>query len=289
MALDTVDVRQSRAVKKTIFASSGGMTHRAGPVLDGVDPVTLIADSVGPCPATFDPATASAFCTFKQWHAIERQDRAADVSPMASGDVLPLAFVARPPNGDSLLEFDTYRGGADLKLADATLGADGAVTSVGNVRSALAGCAGLAGKDVDVRGPEWSYDGTKLVFAARPGAASGLDLWLLDVGAGGACRQLTTDGGRMPGPGARAQLRSGVRARRQRGVRVDARRDADAEELPAQRRPLPRRARAGLRRARADDLACSTRSSRRPSCRTGGSASPPRRRRPSSISCRAGA
>ncbi len=35
MALDTVDVKQSRAVKKTIFASSGGMTHRAGPVLDG--------------------------------------------------------------------------------------------------------------------------------------------------------------------------------------------------------------------------------------------------------------
>ena len=198
MAVDTVDVRQSRAVKKTIFASSGGMTHRAGPVLDGVDPVTLIADSVGPCPATFDPATTSAFCTFRQWHAIERQDRAAAVSPMASGDVIPLAFVARPPNGDSLLEFDTYEGGADLKLADAVMGAGGLVTSVGNVRSALASCAGLAG-DVDVRGPEWSYDGTKLIFAARPGAASGLDLWLLDVGGGGACRQLTSDGGRTSG------------------------------------------------------------------------------------------
>ena len=47
MALDTVDVRQSRAVKKTIFASSGGMTHRAGPVLDGVDQTTNLVDSVG--------------------------------------------------------------------------------------------------------------------------------------------------------------------------------------------------------------------------------------------------
>src|SRR6185503_405095 len=47
----------------------------------------------------------------------------------------------------------------------------------------------------DIRGPEWSYDGTKLIFAARPNAGSGLDLWLLDV-AGGTCRQLTTDNGR---------------------------------------------------------------------------------------------
>src|SRR5581483_10566874 len=39
MAVDTVDVKQSRAVKKTIFASSGGMTHRAGPVLESPDMV----------------------------------------------------------------------------------------------------------------------------------------------------------------------------------------------------------------------------------------------------------
>ena len=43
---------------------------------------------------------------------------------------LPLAFVARPPNPDTLLQFDTYEGGADLKLADAALGAAGMVTSV---------------------------------------------------------------------------------------------------------------------------------------------------------------
>ncbi|HEX2549993.1 MAG TPA: hypothetical protein VHK64_00240, partial [Nocardioidaceae bacterium] len=44
--------------------------------------------------------------------------------------------------------------------------------------------------------PEWSYDGRSVVFAARVGAASGLDLWLLDV-AGGTCRRLTSDNGRM--------------------------------------------------------------------------------------------
>ena len=89
---------------------------------------------------------------------------------MPPADVLPLAYVVRPPNGDCLLQFDTYRGGADLKIADATLGANGTVMGVGNVRSVLGTCAGSPAGDADVRGPEWSYDGTKLVFAARAGA-----------------------------------------------------------------------------------------------------------------------
>jgi len=205
MALDSVDVRQSRAVKKTI---TGGITHRAGALLEDQG-VTSDVPCPTPFPAQYDPtltydatnpATSRALCVLQEWHRLERADRAASVSPMAKGDVLPLVFVSRPPNADTLLQFDTYEGGADLKLADATMGdptmgAGGQVMSVGNVRSALTPCAALAGKDVDVRGPEWSYDGTKVVFAARPGAASGLDLWLLDV-AGGTCKQLTSDGGR---------------------------------------------------------------------------------------------
>ncbi len=204
MALDTVDVKQSRAVKKTILTSSVGITHRGSAVLEDEGATSDVACPT-PFPATFDPTisydpakptSARAFCVLKEWHRIERADRAASVSPMATGDVLPLAFISRPANGDSLLQFDTYEGGADLKLADATLGADGVVMAVANVRSGLTACAALAGKDVDVRGPEWSYDGTKVIFAARPGAASGLDLWELDV-AGNTCKQLTTDAGRL--------------------------------------------------------------------------------------------
>jgi hypothetical protein len=195
MAFDAVDVRQSRAVKKNIIAGSGGMTHRAGSLLE--DENAAVTD---PCPQPFDATTNTrAFCVLQAWHAQERKDRAANVSPMNAGDKLPLVFVSRPPNGDDLLHFDSYEGGADLKLADATIDATGTVTAVGNVRSALGPCAGLAGKDVDVRGPEWSYDATKVVFAARVGAASGLDLWQLDVGAG-TCAQLTTDAGRQVGP-----------------------------------------------------------------------------------------
>src|SRR5437868_12632772 len=98
-----------------------------------------------PCPVPYvppaEPPDASkppppAFCTFKEWHRIERADRAADVSPLAKGDVVRLAFVSRPANPDSLLEFDTFRGGADLKFADAHIGDNGRVDSIDNARSA---------------------------------------------------------------------------------------------------------------------------------------------------------
>ena len=195
MAPDTVDVMQSRAVKKNIFLSSGGITHRAGALIEGMD----FNVNTGTCPTPFDPMTTNAFCVLAEWHRIERADRGASVSLMATGDVLPLAFVSRPPDGDGPLEFDTFRGGADLLIADATLGARGAVTAVSNPRTVLTNCAGLTPGNVDVRGPEWSYDGTQLVFAARPSAASGFDLWVVDINKGVAstCRPLTMDGGRL--------------------------------------------------------------------------------------------
>ena len=188
MTLDSADVKQSRAIKKNIDPHTAGITHRAGPILEDAESAT------DPCPQPFDPTTNTrSICVFTEWHRLERTAAASNVSAMPA--TIPLAYVSRPPNADDLLHFDTYRGGADLKLADATVDATGKITALANVRSALTSCAGLSGQDVDVRGPEWSYDSTKLVFAARPGATSGLDLWLLDV-AGGTCKQLTSDGGR---------------------------------------------------------------------------------------------
>ena len=202
MAFDSVDVRQSRAVKKNIFPVSGGIAHRAGALLEtGTTADQTSPDSTRDCPA-FDatnPAASTAFCTFTEWHRLERVDRAASVSAMGSGDKLPLAYVIRPPDPDSLLAFDTFRGGADLMVADATLGAHGDVTSIGNARSVLGGCPGLQAGASDVRGPDFSYDGTKLIFAGRASQAVGLDLFLIDLAAGGACTQLTTDAGRIQG------------------------------------------------------------------------------------------
>jgi hypothetical protein len=186
VSLDSPDVRQSRLVKKNLLPSDGGIPHRGGPLLEGA-----VADMT--CPTPYDEMNTSAFCTVKEWHRLERIDHAADVS---SEKVLPLAFISRPPDPDGPLQFDTYRGGADLKLADAHLDDGGHFVNVDNVHSALAACSGL-GPDVDVRGPEWSYDGGRLIFAARAGADSGLDLWMLE---GKTCSRLTQDNGRMAGP-----------------------------------------------------------------------------------------
>jgi hypothetical protein len=198
VSLDSPDVRQSRLVKKNLFIkSSQGIEHRGGALLEGPGP-----DSTAPCPTPFDPATASAFCTVAEWHRLERQDHAAEVSPLAPGSTVPLAFVLRPADGDAAVEFDSFRGGANLHLADATVAAGGRIESVANSRSALGPCMGLGGRsDLDIRGPEWSADATKLVFAVREGQGGGLDLWLLEnPGAGTArCRKLTSDNGRMQG------------------------------------------------------------------------------------------
>jgi hypothetical protein len=193
MALDTVDVRQSRAVKKNIFPEEGGITHRGGPLLEDMN-----ANLSDPCPTPFDPQATNnrAICIFQEWHRLERIDHAADVSAMAAGSTLPIAVVARPPDDDNLLQFDNFRGNADLKLGTATVDATGTVTAVTLTGSALTGCAGLTPGSVDVRGPEWSYDATKLVFAARTDASTGLDLWLLDTTAG-TCTRLTSDNGRQ--------------------------------------------------------------------------------------------
>lgn len=194
VSLDTSDVRLSRLVRKNIFASHGGITHRGGALLESPG-----EDASLPCPEVFEPASASALCTLARWHAIERQEHAASVSRLAPGDVLPVAFVSRPPDGDGPVDFDTFRGGADLVLADAILSDGARIERLENPRSALAGCAGLAGRtDLDVRGPEFSMDGAQLVFAARTGAEAGLDLWLLTTQTG-ECRRLTNDNGRKQG------------------------------------------------------------------------------------------
>jgi hypothetical protein len=194
MNLDSSDVRMSRMVRKNILPSDGGIAHRGGPILQSTG-----ENIQTPCPP-FAAATASAFCTIKEWHRLERIDHAATVSALALDEILPIVYVSRPPNPDSLVQFDTFRGGADLIIADAHVGADGGIATVDNPRSLLAGCAGLvAGPELDVRGPEFSVDGARVVFAARMGAAGGLDLWLATP-TNGNCTRLTSDNGRMQGP-----------------------------------------------------------------------------------------
>jgi hypothetical protein len=195
------DVRQSRIVKKPIQSMDEGgvgLIHRGGPPLqtagDALDPAS--------CPQPWNETTSSPFCTMVEWHRLERADLIAkgEADPMTPGSALPFVAVVRPPDADRPIELDTFRGGADLVLGRMTLGPMGAVdpASGASQGSLLDNCPGVgAGRaNVDVRGPDVSYDASKVVFAMRLGQADSLDLYEVTLDAARTCRKLTDGNGR---------------------------------------------------------------------------------------------
>lgn len=191
--LDTPDPNQSRILKKNIAFERGGITHRAGITLldvsghdDGGDPDV--------CPEGEDEQPTS-YCTVVEWIRRERAVAEAEgrVSALAEGDTVPVIYVDRPANPDRVIDFANYRGGARLMRVEATLGAAGALEAFSDpVEIDLSGCG--ASGDMDVRRPDVSFDGTRMVFALRFGQSDGLNIYASDLD-GGNCTQLTSDGG----------------------------------------------------------------------------------------------
>jgi len=87
------------------------------------------------------------------------------------------------------LEFDTYQAGSDLRAATATVAADGSITVGGSI-SLLAGCGGASTATADVRGPDVSFDGTRVAFAMRTGASDPLGIWVVGIDGAG-CTRIT--------------------------------------------------------------------------------------------------
>ena len=84
-----------------------------------------------------------------------------------------VVWVERAPTTDVPQAFDTFRGGATLQLATATMDAATGDVTVGAPTDLSAAC-GLSG--ADVRGPSVSWDGSKLAFAARTSASTPLEI-----------------------------------------------------------------------------------------------------------------
>ncbi|MGN6105395.1 MAG: hypothetical protein ACTHU0_09850, partial [Kofleriaceae bacterium] len=130
MALEFPDARRSRAVAKSILAEDprvdgvGGITHRGGEVLEtpggarGAEPAS--------CAQPYDPAAnPSAFCTLQEWVRLERAGLGSQVTPMGDGDPVQIVYVERTGAAAAgPLELDTIQGGADLMVAQNTLGVD---------------------------------------------------------------------------------------------------------------------------------------------------------------------
>jgi hypothetical protein len=193
--VDVPDPRQSRILKKPVVRREEGgigLVHRGGPVLQspgdppGLDPTM--------CP-TWDPTTATPFCTLVEWHRRERADLlgAGAVDALAAGDTLSIAYVQRPPDTDALVDIDHYRPGADLILAAAVLGPLGAVSLATPVGSLLDGCPGSPSTR-DVRHPDFDYDGSRVVFAMRTSQSDTFDLYTVDVQSH-ACTKITDGNG----------------------------------------------------------------------------------------------
>ncbi len=199
LALEFPDARRGRAVAKTILEFDdrtdaatndpvGGIPHRGGPVLE--TPNSTAADPAL-CPAynpnSMPPPTA--FCTLQEWIRLERAALGTQVTNMASGQTAQIVYVQRASAATAgRLEFDTFQGGADLRISDSTYGADGGLATANAGTSLIGGC-GLGGSP-DVQAPDVANDGNRIAFAARATAGDPLGIYVVDIN-GGNCTRIT--------------------------------------------------------------------------------------------------
>lgn len=199
MALEFPDARRSRAVAKAILAEDprvdgvAGIAHRGGEVLEtpggprGAEPAS--------CAPVYNPASVpppSAFCTIQEWLRLERAALATQVTPMDSGDPISIVFVQRTGGATAgRLEFDTFQGGADLRAAQTTFGANQVIQPAGDGASILDSCGGLGiAPGADIQAPNVANDGNRVVFAARASAADPLGVFVVNLDGSG-CARLT--------------------------------------------------------------------------------------------------
>ena len=258
MAFEYPDARRGRAVAKTILPEFGGIVHRGSFALEtagsgGADPAN--------CPATYDPATSSAFCTIQQWVDIERQSLLAggEVTPMDPGDTVPIVYVQR--------QATDVTDPARVRHLPAQLRPDGRRRHPGRGPAHHLGRARRARCSTPARAPAtgpWSMsarrtsrnDGTTVAFAMQTSASDPLGVYTVNIDGTG-CQRITPaepDAERDP----HRQLRSGVVARRPVDrLRVDPGRQRGRPEPVAQAVPAPVRHladEARRHRARPDDL-----------------------------------
>ena len=172
-----------------------GARHRGGALLEDVpdpDPTSPLvhqataADCAKVDVEAGDLSTIPAYCVFAAWQGKERASAIAKGAAAGGVDkeaLRAIVYVERPPNTDVPQQFDTYRPGATLHLASATLAADGTVT-LGADKDVTSGC-GLSEASADIRGPAVSWDGTQIAFAARASADAPLSIYTMGADGSG--------------------------------------------------------------------------------------------------------
>lgn len=202
LATESPDPNVSRLIKKNLHPydrdidrSAIGTRHRGGALLEDIprtDPLDSSPPKLDEC-KTFDLEKGDlnkipGWCIFAHWHEIERKVAIAKTPAGGGVDSEPLraiAWVERAPMTDVPQAFDTFRGGATLQLAAATMDpTTGAVTVL--APDDLSAKCGLSG--ADVRGPSVSWDGTKIAFAARTSASTPLEIYTANADGSGCAK-----------------------------------------------------------------------------------------------------
>ncbi len=196
LALDSPDPNESRIVAKNLYPpeqlpGAPGIFHRGGSLLEDFG-----STAAGPNGATPDDCAGvdadngdlneiPAYCVLVRWHQIEREAAIAAGEIFADTEVVrAVVWVSRPTGVGEPRDFDTYRPGADLVMADATYDLATEDLTLGAERSLLAGC-GLDASSADIRGTAVSWDGTRIAFGARSSASEPLRLyWMQSDGTG---------------------------------------------------------------------------------------------------------
>lgn len=194
MAIEFPDARRGRVVAKTILANDartnavGGIAHRGGPVLENP------GSPSDPASCATAPASNTPFCIIQAWVDLERTGAAAEVTAMTNGSTIPIVYVQRPANAVAgRLEFDTFQGGADLRVVTGAFGANfGADLTVDNsTQASLIGGCGL-GANPDIGRPSVRNDGDTVAFAGRAAAGAGWRIYTVSIANPGNCAAVAT-------------------------------------------------------------------------------------------------
>lgn len=196
LAIHSPDPNDSRIVAKNLFPPSQvpgaeGLTHRGGSLfedfgLSGTTPNHATPDDCAGVDADGGDLDAiPAYCVLARWHQIERDAAIARGEIFANDRVVDsVVWVERPVGAGDVRDFDTFRGGARLLSAAATVNADGSIAL--GAATELNGACGLAAS-ADIRRPAVSWDGARIAFAARASAGEPLRLYWMNDATGAGC------------------------------------------------------------------------------------------------------
>ncbi|MBZ0116963.1 MAG: hypothetical protein K8H88_08215, partial [Sandaracinaceae bacterium] len=189
LAPDASDPNESRIIAKNLYppeqvTGAQGIFHRGGSLLedfgqaaDGSPNPATAEDCAGVDADNGDLNTIPAYCVLRRWHEIEREEGIAAGELFPAGDVVRAVFwISRGRGVGEARDFDTYRAGADLVRATASVDPGTGDLSIGASASVLAAC-GLSAATADIRGLAVSWDGARVAFGARSSGSAPLRLY----------------------------------------------------------------------------------------------------------------